>query len=136
VSLAPGFLTLLRVEEVDADRWRLIEPLHYRSSLAGDLIVPAGFLTDFCSIPKWAPVLYAVLKGRGRKAGVVHDYLYETALYPRRLCDEVFAEALRGLGEPERIVRIFYAGVRIGGASYYRGGSDPASADRSDRVEG
>ena len=125
MSLQAGFLTPLRVEEVDEDRWRLLEPLHARSSLVGDVIVPAGFVSDFMSVPKLVPILHVILKSRGRKESTVHDYLYETALYPRLLCDDVFAELLRVRREPEALVALIYAGVRVGGASRYRGGPDP-----------
>lgn len=131
-ALVAAFLTPLRVEEIDAERWRLLEPLHYRSSLVGDVIVPTGFPTDFCSIPKLTPALYALLKSRGRKAGVVHDYLYREALYPRATCDEIFREALIVLGEPAGVVALMYAGVRLGGESSYAGGPDP----REDAVTG
>lgn len=75
----PAFLTPLRVEQVSeaAGTWRLLEPLCYVSPIFGGLIVvPAGFVTDFASVPR-LPFSYWLFGGVGQAAAVVHDYLYQ-----------------------------------------------------------
>lgn len=125
-SAAPdaAFLSELvarRVHDPGAgDGWVLVAPLHYRSGLAGDLVVPAGARTDFCSVPR-APFAYLLAGGTGYEAGALHDHLYQTGHLPRLLADEVFAEALAVLGEPAWRITLMWQGVRLFGASRYRG---------------
>jgi hypothetical protein len=40
-----------------------------------DVIVPAGFQTDFASVPR-IPIAYEIVGDTAHEAGVVHDYLY------------------------------------------------------------
>src|SRR5262245_53470971 len=89
----------LRVEELDANRWRLTSTLIYRSDRFGELTVGPGFVTDFSSIPPWLPIAYVALKGVGRRAAVLHDAAYGGA-WPelaRADADALFAEALEAL---------------------------------------
>jgi len=50
----------LRLEEYDVvdgrQRWKLLEPLEYEVFPGHTLIVPAGFITDFASVPRWIGV--------------------------------------------------------------------------------
>jgi hypothetical protein len=81
------------------------------------IIVPEGSVTDWASIPE---VIRPLLPNTyGKRAAVVHDYLYRTkglgGLYDRKRCDEIFLEALKVLEVPWRIRQTLYSGVRIGG---------------------
>lgn len=74
------FLTPLRVEQIsdsvtEKSRWKLIEPLVYKSNSRGFIIIPEGFITDFASVPR-IPIVHALYAGRGDKQAVLHDYLY------------------------------------------------------------
>ena len=72
-----AFLTPLKIEQIAIDRWKLLEPLVYESDLLGCRItVPVGFITDMESVPRWLPIVYALLYGEAHAAGVLHDYLY------------------------------------------------------------
>jgi hypothetical protein len=52
---------------------------------SGDtIVVPAGFETDFASIPRVLWIIEPPLGDAG-KAAVLHDYLYETASVTARL---------------------------------------------------
>jgi hypothetical protein len=81
------------------------------------IIVPEGSVTDWASIPELIRPLLP--NTYGKRAAVVHDYLYRTlglgGLYDRKRCDEIFLEALKVLGVPWRIRQALYTGVRIGG---------------------
>jgi hypothetical protein len=87
--------------------------------------VPHGFVTNFASVPR-LPFAYLLFGGRGNRAAVVHDYLYEPpTAHPREWCDEVFYAGLRAIPEiTEEAARAMYAGVRAGGAAHY-GVHDP-----------
>jgi hypothetical protein len=79
--------------------------------------VPAGTLTDFASIPRLVQVL--IPKDIGRRAAIVHDYLYQETggkwAFSRKECDEIFLEALNVLKVRWITRTILYTGVRIGG---------------------
>jgi len=94
-----AFLTPLQVEEIDTNRWRLLSPLRYQSDLLGTVEeVPAGYITDLESIPRWLPFAYALAKGRAKRPAVDHDFHYDTPDFPKDLADDVFYEAM--LSEP------------------------------------
>lgn len=121
------FLTKLDVEQVEdtgeegRGTWRLTSPLSYQSDVAGlTITVPAGFVTDFASVPR-IPMIFDWLGDRGNLAATVHDFLY-TAPHPlgsRALADAVLHEALlvQGVGADE--AEAIYLGVRVGGAAHY-----------------
>jgi hypothetical protein len=70
------FLTTLDCRETDefGGLWTLLAPLAYDSEIVGGIItVPAGFVTDFASVPRYLPIAYAAEAGKGNKAAVVHD---------------------------------------------------------------
>ncbi len=56
-------------------RYQLTEPLIYRSSNIGLVIVDSDFDTDFDSTPR-VPILYMLLGNRGKYPAVLHDKLY------------------------------------------------------------
>lgn len=119
------FLTPLRVEEVDDNSndgrgsWRLIDPLVYRSDVAArTFTVPAGFVTDFASVPR-IPVAFLLCGDVGHPAAVVHDWLYTCQSVPRELADAVLREAATLVGVPAWRAQLMYAGVRAGGSSHW-----------------
>ena len=64
----------------------------------GTLAIPAGFWTDYASVPK---IFHAIISpvGRTRRAAVLHDWLYYSQKYNnkpilRREADKIFYDAL------------------------------------------
>lgn len=115
------FLDPLVIEEVNATTWRLVREFRYDSAVLGArIIIPAGFVTDFLTIPRW-PFVYWWLGDRGRKSAVVHDFLYglHVGTTERRVADAVLEEALvcEGLSGWQR--RLVAIGVRFGGSRYW-----------------
>lgn len=94
---------------------KLERDFRVRMKLAGLwwIVVPAGFVTDYASIPRF---FWRILPPDGPylEAAVVHDYLYSTDC-DRLLADAVFRVLMKRLGIPwwKRVV-MFYA-VRIFG---------------------
>ena len=122
----------MRVEVVSHDaavdtrtsggRFTLLEP--FRASLLvdgriEDIQVPAGFSTDFASIPRplWA---WAAPHGKHSLAAVVHDYLYLEQRFSRRVNDAIFYRMLRALGVRPTKAWAMWAAVRIGGGKRYK----------------
>ena len=107
-----------RVNLASADRV-LLSPLVFDSALLDlRIIVPAGFVTDFASVPR-APLTYWLFGGVGDEAAVVHDFLYEKGMMPRELADEVYGEALTACGVAAWRRAAMVAAVRVFGARRY-----------------
>lgn len=63
----------------------------YQSDVIGTLCVPRGFRTDFASVPR-LPVAYLLAGGKANAAAVVHDWMYSTRIWPRKMAYDVFYE--------------------------------------------
>lgn len=98
--------------------WKLIYRLVFVSDEIGEIIVPAGFETDFASVPR-LPLVYLATGGIARQAAVVHDYLYSTGQHPRQIADRVFLDAMKVSGVSWIKAQLMYSAVRLFGASRY-----------------
>lgn len=113
------FVTDLFVHKMPSGDDILISPLGYYSAiLARDIVIPAGFVTDYASVPR-LPLAYLLFGGVADSAAVVHDFLYSTGLVSRKLADDVFAEASEACGVPAWRRRAMWLGVRLFGGSRY-----------------
>ncbi|MCX6997812.1 MAG: DUF1353 domain-containing protein [Kiritimatiellaeota bacterium] len=124
------FLNPLRVEErPDGRTWRLLEELRYRTRRGELVTVPAGFVTDFASIPRIFWPLVPPL-GRYNRATVLHDWLYRQAQAPttpggwrniaRAEADRLLRAAMGDCGVPWLTRWLIYLGVRLGGWIVWR----------------
>lgn len=110
------FASPLRVERIDGGQWKLLSAFHVDVD-DERIVVPAGFVTDFASVPR-LPLAYYIAGGRGVKSATLHDHLY-TEKREREWADRVLREALVAEGEPRLIADAMYAAVRAGGGSHY-----------------
>lgn len=118
------FLTPLRVEQIANERWLVKDVLIYISeALNRAVLVPAGFETDFASVPR-LPFVYLAFGNTAHSAAVVHDYLYSTEQAKRSDADRIFLEAMKVLGIPFAQRWAMYAAVRTFGGSKYGRKSD------------
>jgi hypothetical protein len=117
-----AFIGELDVRLVDDDEdaiWGLLAPLSFQSDITGKTYTAAtGFTTDFMSVPRF-PGLYEKLGNRGRKSGVIHDWLYKNQVEPRGVCDEILKEMLLVNGFDELDACACYTAVRAFGGSHY-----------------
>jgi len=74
--------------------------------------VPAGFLTDFASVP-WPMRLILPPRGNYERAAVVHDFLCELPTCPRFLADAVFRVGMEEEGVAGWKVLLMYYAVRV-----------------------
>lgn len=131
-----SFTTPLELEYVDGHVWKVTREFDYY--LAGNpefmvsaelafaelIRVPAGFLTDFASVPK---IFWNILPPTGTygKAAVVHDYLYQTGglhgKYTKADCDSIFDDAMKVLGVPNWKRWIMYSAVSLFGKGSFKG---------------
>jgi hypothetical protein len=107
----------------DGRNWQVDEPFLYRvgSETSNEfIIVPAGFITDFASIPQ---IFWNILPPWGvyGKAAVIHDKLYREngkepdRTYTRKQCDRIFLEAMTVLNVPKLTRWLIYTAVRLFG---------------------
>ncbi len=79
---------------VDGQHWIVRQPLRYRIGVSSqEIVVPAGFVTDFASIPQ---VLQSIIRANGNYIlpAVVHDYLYWNQSCTRKQADQIFLLAM------------------------------------------
>ncbi|CCG02967.1 DUF1353 domain-containing protein [Blastococcus saxobsidens] len=104
------------VRTLDDEHWGVVEPLVYRGT-RDRFVVPAGFRTDFATVPR--VVVWLVPRfGRYTAAAILHDWLctvgIESGVVTAREADGVFRRVLRESGVP--VVRrwLMWCGVRWG----------------------
>lgn len=124
------FLTPLKLEKLEGDRWTVVEPftveldtsdlwfLEVPGAEGWRLTVPAGFSNDLASVPR-LPLAYWLAGNTAHRSGVVHDYLYSVKA-PRDLADEVFMACMKAEGVPGWRRSLMYAAVRAFGGGYYQ----------------
>lgn len=113
------FQNPLRAElQPDRKTWRLLAPFSYLDPDHGLIEVPAGFTTDFASVPR-LPLTFALLGQYGHAAAVLHDCLYSSGNRSREAADRVFFNALRSSGIARWRAYAMWLGVRVGGQSRY-----------------
>lgn len=102
--------------------YRLESPLVFVTSFHR-IVVPAGYTTDYASVP-WGFRWLMPQQGRYSRAAVLHDWLCDQAAKgecSRFYADAIFREAMLSLNVPWcQRVAVFYA-VRMFGALTGRG---------------
>lgn len=122
-----NFLGPLRLDYIDGHSWQVVDGFTYRlGSPDGKeyVSIPAGFVTDFASVPRVLKVVWPSPGGKWDKPAVVHDFIYrfgfvESADGERRVTrdegDNIFKEAMGAAGVGWMAKACLYRGVRIGG---------------------
>lgn len=113
----PLFVEVLQKEVQGRGKAKLIKPFTYHvgSYPSSDIIiVKADHETDFASIPKLLMPILPVM-GKASKAAVIHDYLLDEGIRPRKECDAIFLEAMGVLEVPPLRKYAMWFGVRIYG---------------------
>lgn len=117
MKIRAQFLSTLQVEQIDEKNWRLLNPLRYYSAILDrEVVVPAGFVSDFASVPR-LPFLYWLAAGKFQAAAVLHDWFYRTDTedITRATADALLAEAMQALGYWKIRAWFVWLGVRLGG---------------------
>lgn len=105
----------------DGKRFRLIDAVSYDYGLQ-HFVVPAGFVTDFASIPGIGR-MFLPKWGRYGWAAILHDYLYSSAcpeLVSRKEADRMFKTFMKVRDTPLIHTWIIYTAVRLFGWLFYR----------------
>jgi hypothetical protein len=103
------------VEQVDECRWRLVEPVRYVGGQGDAFEVPAGYVTDFASVPRIAVWLIPVF-GRYTLPAILHDRLLTDYLAAGAIssvdADGLFRRSMREMGVAPVRRYLMWAGVR------------------------
>jgi hypothetical protein len=109
-----GDVVVRELSAADGSRWCLLEPLSY-SGRRETFVVPAGFTTDFASVPQaltWLVPRY----GRYTKAAILHDYLWglcRQGQFNWADADGLLRRAMRELDVPFLRRWLMWAAVRL-----------------------
>jgi hypothetical protein len=113
VPFRPGSLTVRRV---DADTWDLVDALVYQGR-SDRFVVPAGFRTDFATVPRVVSWLVPRF-GAYTLAAILHDWLctegIRSGAVTSREADGIFRRVMRESGVPVLRRWLMWAGVRWG----------------------
>lgn len=116
----PRFQTPVYVRLERDDTKTVLADVIYQSKLTGKTyVVPAGFNTDFASVPR-LPLAFLLTGGTADRPAIIHDFLYRNGLEDRKTCDSVFAEAMAATGVPRWRRGLMWAGVRLGGRGAFK----------------
>jgi len=104
---------VVRENPADNEEFILAEDLVYEGN-QDTFVIPAGFITDFASVPR---ILWNLFPPYGKytKAAVVHDYHYINQGISREDADGIFRRMMRELGVGYVRRYLMWAAVRIGG---------------------
>lgn len=114
----------------EGTQFMLNEPYSYRIGKTQEtLTIPAGFVTDYASIPA---IFRGIFERQGRysRAALVHDYLYATGACSRKQSDNIFMIAMKESRVSKLTRGAIYGGVRVGGNAAWDGNADDRRAER------
>jgi hypothetical protein len=119
----------LQLFQGDGTNFMLVDPLFYEIKRSGKTItVPAGFVTDFASVPWYGRAFISVL-GKHSIPAIVHDYLYWEQRCTRDQADDILKEAMGEYSSSWRDQMAVYYAVKYGAQSAW-------DQNRADRKKG
>lgn len=114
-------------ELLDDNLFQLVEPVEFTCGPMS-IVVPAGYVTDFASLPAVLHWWIRPTDRRAVRAAVIHDWIYHTHILPRVIGDAIFQVVLRIDGMPRRKAKLLSTAVRSCGKRSYMGGPDKLKA--------
>jgi|ETNvirnome_2_300_1030623.scaffolds.fasta_scaffold01405_5 hypothetical protein len=116
------FLNTLEVRCLaDGRQWTLLKELQFATDDGRVIYVPAGFITDFASVPKFFRRLFQPATGKYRRSAVPHDWIYRTpdVAISKEDADIFFLQGMIIDDTPKWKRTLLYAAVRAFGDSSY-----------------
>jgi len=101
----------------------VLQPFAFFDEKHGLIEIPAGFVTDGASIPRfgWSIIGVSPFSSTVIYSAVIHDWLYATNKISRREADKVFLRAMKSQGYLTNAqMNIMYISVRMFGGVCYK----------------
>jgi len=112
--------TRLILRYLGKNKWQVEEDCEMKLPIVGSkIVIRKGFKTDLASIPRIAYSLFP-RSVKYNLAGTIHDYLYDSGKFKRKMCDKIFREILKLSGVKKRRYDKMYWAVRIFGGRFYK----------------
>ena len=118
VNPVPDVLPLDATED-GRPLWLLQEELRYYIDDAA-CSVPVGVVVDFASVPRGLWNTFPPYDPKYSAAAIIHDWLYMTERYPRKINDQIFLEAMIARGVKRWKRNVMHFAVRVGGGFTYK----------------
>ena len=104
-----------QIEEILAYQPSLI----FEGKVVGTIAVEAGTITDFASVPRFFWRIISPIDDDVRLPAIIHDDLYTKQIWPKKVADLIFKEALIAHGAPAWKVNAMYQAVNwFGGKAW------------------
>jgi len=123
------FTTQINLESInDGKSWKLIESFEYHIGeypSKNIITVPAGFITDLMTVPRFILPFFNPLLHQYSKPSIIHDWLYDKDskdkynINTRLQADKVFLEAMAVLGVSRVKRYLIYQAVRLFAKKFY-----------------
>lgn len=110
-----GFDSPLIISPLVGHTWILLSDFLYSAEDGSVITIPAGFVTDFASVPRLFWSIFPQWHPKWGKAAILHDYLYETCLYSKEKADLLFLHDLKEAGLSKWKAYLMYWAVRFFG---------------------
>lgn len=112
------WLSEFDLRQIDDTYFMLLNNLDYYSKkYKVKISAPAGMVSDGPSVGRW-PILFWMFGKKGKRAAVIHDWLYRCGFFSRAVSDDIYKEANMDSGYIWT-ARGMYSGVRVGGWPHY-----------------
>lgn len=116
---APKLSPIWKDGTTDGVNWYLLEDFVYNADSIGSapaqkITIPAGFITDFASVPRALQNLYPCW-GKYGPAAIVHDKLYFFQETTKQYADSILEQAMFACGCDPITVRAIYEAVALAG---------------------
>ena len=112
-----SFTEPLTVTKLENGLWKTAHSFCYYIGIEDSenfITVPAGFCTDFASVPRGLWNIFPP-DGKYSQAAVLHDFLYKTHMLTRKRSDKIFLESMQVLKVSWLKRHLMYRAVRIFG---------------------
>lgn len=108
--------------QLDAKNWKVQQAFVYIYNEDGvyrEILIPKGFVTDYGSIPQ---IFQNIIPKNDAMSGayVVHDLVYASEMFSRKLCDDILLMAFQELGASWLKRNTVYSAVRTCGWNVWR----------------
>ena len=126
--------TQIDITRISKGNYRLLNEVVMYIAEGMPVVIPEGFVFDFASVPR--PLWWIISPDDDGIAlpGLLHDELYATEMFSRRVCDGLFLQAMNERGLlPVWKRQCAYWAVRLGGWLTWRN-HDPAEVRKQKNI--